>query len=136
MREMPAAAANFGDEHVGQVSEGQGAVDRVVIGDRHEVHAPALGQLVDLDRLGGAFRNFQRTLHSELGDVRGGGVHMQVGPTHLVHGTRITLQTGGSVKNEVTFCNDLVIAGMGLVGHGRTMPPCLCPALGSRIRSS
>ena len=40
----------LGDERVGQVVERQDPVDRVVIGDRHEVHPAALGQLVDLER--------------------------------------------------------------------------------------
>ena len=38
----------LGDEHVGQMRDRQRPVDRVVVGDRHEVHAPALGELVDL----------------------------------------------------------------------------------------
>ena len=37
-----------GEEDVGAVGDGQDAVDRVVVGDRHEVHPAALGQLVDL----------------------------------------------------------------------------------------
>ncbi len=41
----------LGDEHVGAVGDLQHAGDRVVVGDRHEVHPAALGQLVDL--LGG-----------------------------------------------------------------------------------
>ncbi len=40
----------LGDEHVGAIGDPQGAVDGVVIGDRDEVHAAALGQLVDLLR--------------------------------------------------------------------------------------
>ncbi len=49
---------------------------------------------------------------------------------------RITLQTEGLVKNEVTFCDDLVTVGMGSPGHRRTLRSCLCQALGPRIRSS
>src|SRR5215213_5970998 len=40
----------LGDEAVGAVRKPQSAADRVVIGDRHEVHPPPLGQLVDLLR--------------------------------------------------------------------------------------
>ena len=40
----------LGDEAVGTVGQLQATVDRVVIGDRHEVHAPSLGELVDLLR--------------------------------------------------------------------------------------
>ena len=38
----------LGDEHVGPVGELEHAVDRVVVGDRHEVHAPPLGERIDL----------------------------------------------------------------------------------------
>jgi hypothetical protein len=58
----------LGDERVVQVIERQRAVDRVVVGDRHEVHAPSLGQLIDLGRGGGAFGDAQRALDPELGD--------------------------------------------------------------------
>src|SRR6185503_14728237 len=35
-----------------RVEERLAAVDRLVVGDRHEVHPGALGALVDLDRIG------------------------------------------------------------------------------------
>ena len=38
----------LGDEAVGPAVELEAAVDRVVVGDRDEVHPTALGQLVDL----------------------------------------------------------------------------------------
>ena len=41
----------LGDEDVVAVGDLEAAVDRVVVGDRHEVHPPPLGELVDL--LGG-----------------------------------------------------------------------------------
>ena len=44
----------LGDEDVGKVGELQRAVDRVVIGDRHEVHPAPLGELIDLLGRGGA----------------------------------------------------------------------------------
>jgi hypothetical protein len=46
----------LGDEHVGELLEGEHAVDGVVIGDRHEIHPAALGQLVHLFGRGGALR--------------------------------------------------------------------------------
>jgi hypothetical protein len=58
----------LGDERVGQMIERQRAIDRVVVGDRHEVHASRLRQLVDLERGGGAFGDAQRALDPELGD--------------------------------------------------------------------
>ena len=36
------------DEHVGSIGDLEHAGDRVVVGDRHEVHAAALGQRIDL----------------------------------------------------------------------------------------
>ena len=44
----------LGDERIGKIDELEGSGDRVVIGDRHEVHPAALGQLVYLVRRGGA----------------------------------------------------------------------------------
>jgi len=38
----------LGDEHVAPVVYLQDTADGVVVGDRHEVHAPPLGELVDL----------------------------------------------------------------------------------------
>ncbi len=59
------------DEHVGPVGDLEHAGDRVVIGDRHEVHATTLGQLVDLLGRGGTLRQADGTLYSEPG-LRGG----------------------------------------------------------------
>ena len=42
------------DEDVGPVGDLQHPVDRVVIGDRHEIHTSALGERVDLFRRRGA----------------------------------------------------------------------------------
>ena len=60
----------LGDERVGQVIERQRAVDRVVVGDGHEVHPAVLGQRIDLERVRGALGNGQRALHPELGHGR------------------------------------------------------------------
>jgi hypothetical protein len=49
----------LGDEAVGTARELEAAVDRVVIGDRHEVHAAAFRQLIDLLRRGGALGQAQ-----------------------------------------------------------------------------
>jgi hypothetical protein len=46
----------FGDEHVRAVGDLECAGDRVVIGDRHEVHPAPLGEFVHLLRRGGALR--------------------------------------------------------------------------------
>jgi hypothetical protein len=70
----------LGDEHVGAVGDLKHAVDRVVVGDRDEVHAAPLGQRVDLLGRGGALGQPQRALDAELGDLRGGGVAVHVDP--------------------------------------------------------
>ena len=46
----------LGDEDVVAIGDLQATVDRVVVGDRHEVHAPPLGELIDLFRRSGALR--------------------------------------------------------------------------------
>ncbi len=56
----------LGDEHVGAVGDLEHARDRVVVCDRHEVHATALGQLVDLLRWRRALGQSDRALHAEL----------------------------------------------------------------------
>src|ERR1019366_7739974 len=68
------------DEHVWTARDREHAVDRVVIGDRDEVHAPALGQLVNLLRWGGTLRQTERPLYAELGDLRGGGMTVHIDP--------------------------------------------------------
>jgi len=71
----------LGDEGVVVAAgELQRAVDRVVVGDRHEVHPAALGELVHVLGRGRALRQAQRTLDTELGDHRCGGVAVQVDP--------------------------------------------------------
>ena len=53
------------DERAGQVGDRERAVDRVVVGDRHEVHAAALGELVDLVRRSRALGESERTLDAQ-----------------------------------------------------------------------
>jgi hypothetical protein len=72
------------DEGVGQVVDLQGAVDRVVVGDRHKVHPGLLGQLVHLGRLGRALGQRQRALDPELRARRRRRVHVHVGPAVLL----------------------------------------------------
>ncbi len=93
----------LGDEHVGAVGDLEHAVDRVVVGDRDEVHPAALGQLVDLLRRRRALRQSGRALHSELGLLRRGRVAMKVRSAYLrkprrshsltVHSRQIPLQS-------------------------------------------
>jgi hypothetical protein len=59
----------LGDEDVVAIGDLEAAVDRVVIGDRHEVHAAPLGELVDLLGRGSAFRQSQAALNAELADL-------------------------------------------------------------------
>jgi len=66
----------LGNEHVGAVSELQHAGDRVMVGDRHEVHAAALGQLIDLLRRCRTLGQTGRALHAELRLLRGRRVAM------------------------------------------------------------
>ena len=56
----------LGDEAVVAIGELQAALDRVVIGDRHEVHPAPLRELIDLLRRGGALRQSQRALYAQL----------------------------------------------------------------------
>ena len=70
----------LGDEHVGPVGDLEDARDRVVVGDRHEVHAAALGQLVDLLRRRRALGQPDGALHAELGLLRRGRVAVHVDP--------------------------------------------------------
>jgi hypothetical protein len=82
----------LGDEDVGPVGDLEDAVDGVVVGDRDEVHAAALGQGIDL--LGGrcALRQAERSLDAELGDLGRGGVAVQVRAA-VGHSYRFGLQT-------------------------------------------
>ena len=70
----------LGDEDVGAVGDLLDAGDRVVVGDRHEVHPATLGQLVDLFGRRGALGQAERALDPELRELRGGRVAVQVGP--------------------------------------------------------
>ncbi len=74
----------LGDEHVGALGDLQHAGDRVVIGDRHEVHPAPLGQLVDLLRRGRALGQPHRPLHPQARDLRGRGVAVHVHPRHAL----------------------------------------------------
>jgi hypothetical protein len=61
-----------------------------VIGDRHEVHPAALGELVDLLGRRRALGQAERAGDAELGDLGGGGVAVEIGPHG--HGPNIGLQ--------------------------------------------
>ena len=79
LRLAPEAGGQLlGDEHVGPVGDLQHAGDRVVIGDRHEVHPAALGQLVDLLGRRRALGQPERALDAELRELRRGRVAVQV----------------------------------------------------------
>ncbi len=101
----------LGDEHVGKVRKGKHPVDRVVVGDRDEVHAPALGELVDLAGLGGALGQCQGALNPQLRQLRRRRVHVHIDPARVriiavlfVHGHRIALENTVLVKFTILSC--------------------------------
>jgi hypothetical protein len=68
----------LGDEAIGTIGQLKATVDRVVVGDRDEVHAAPLCQRVDLLRRRRALGQPQRPLDAQLREVRSGGVAMHV----------------------------------------------------------
>src|SRR5262249_53312063 len=68
----------LGDEAVVTVRQLQAAVDRVVVGDRDEVHAAPLGELVDLLRGGRALGQAERSLDPEPRELRSGRMAVHV----------------------------------------------------------
>ena len=68
----------LGHEDVGPVGDLQHAGDRVVVGDRHEVHSAALGEGVDLLGRRGALGQAERALDAELRHLRRRRVAVQV----------------------------------------------------------
>lgn len=68
----------LGDEAVGTIGQLEATVDRVVVGDRDEVHPPPLGQLVDLLGRRRALGQSQRALDPEPRELRSGGMAMHV----------------------------------------------------------
>ena len=114
----------LGDERVGQVLDRQRAVDRVVIGDRHEVHPAALGELVDLNGsvAHSGICSERWTPSFEICEAEEWTCRSARLCSFMV--MRIPLQTRGSVKNEVMSCDVSVTAGMGSRGCGRTLPLC------------
>ena len=100
----------LGDEAVGPIGELEAAVDRVVVGDRDEVHPPPLGELVDLRGRGRALRQPERALDAQLREVRRGRVAMHVNAgSHRCSPCSIRLFThrvrhrcGGGVKRPIT----------------------------------
>ena len=83
----------LGHEDVVAVGDGERAIDRVVVGDRHEVHAAALGQRVDLFGRRRALGQAQRALHAEPAELRGGRVAVHVDPAHVAHRPAESLQS-------------------------------------------
>ena len=88
----------LGHEHVGAVRDLEHPGDRVVIGDRHEVHAAALGQGVDLLGRRGALRQAQRSLDAELGHLRRRRVAVQV----RTAGLHVSRESGADCRGFVT----------------------------------
>ena len=66
------------DEDVRQMGDFQGAVDGVVIRDGHMAHAPALGDLIELQRFGEAFRAADLLQYPLAGPFGVFGVNMNV----------------------------------------------------------
>jgi hypothetical protein len=87
----------LGDEDVGAIGDLLDPGDGVVIGDRHEVHPAALGQLVDLLWRRGALGQPERSLDPELGQLRGGRVAVQVDPAR---GANVHLVTADSPAKQ------------------------------------
>ena len=56
----------LGDEDVWAVCDIEDSRNRVVIGDRYEIHAASLGQGIDLFGRGGALRQADSSLDTEL----------------------------------------------------------------------
>jgi hypothetical protein len=98
----------LGDEHIGQIGELEHAGDGVVVGDRHEVHAPPLGELVDLLGWGGALGERERPLDAELGHLGRRGVAVQIHLDGIAGGARARQ---GSVR---IFQARTVLLGSGL----------------------
>jgi hypothetical protein len=69
-------------EEAGLADQMQGPLDRVVIGEGHEVHAPREGPLVDVARIGVAFPA-DVLQHGDLGAARVPGVDVQVAAHQL-----------------------------------------------------
>ncbi len=78
----------------------EGSVDRVVIGDRHEVHPAALGELVDLLRRRRALRQAECALHAQLGDGGGRRMAVQVDPAGRWRGHRCSLARGSLISSR------------------------------------
>jgi hypothetical protein len=68
----------LGDEAIGTAGQLEATVDRVVIGDRDEIHPPTLGQLVDLLGRRRALGQAERALNPQPRKLRGGGVAMHI----------------------------------------------------------
>jgi hypothetical protein len=68
------------DEDARVAGDLQDARDRVVVGDRHEVHAARQRELQDLPRRRRALGKSERSLDPELRQLRSGRVAVQVGP--------------------------------------------------------
>jgi hypothetical protein len=68
------------DEHARPVGDLQHPVDRVVVGDRHEVHPAPFGEGVDLLRRRRALRQPECALYAELRYLGGRRMAVQVGP--------------------------------------------------------
>ena len=90
----------LGDEDVGPVGDLQDPVDRVVIGDRHEIHTSALGERVDLFRRRRALGQAERALDAELRLLRRRGVAVQVRAAGL-HGAEHRARLQGLCDRSV-----------------------------------
>jgi hypothetical protein len=77
----------LGHEHAGAVGDLEDAGDRVVVGDRDEVHTAPLGELVDLLGGRGALGQPERPLDAEARLLRGGRVAVEIDPRDR-HGPR------------------------------------------------
>jgi hypothetical protein len=112
------------DKGVGAVGDRERTIDRVVVGDRYDVHPATLCQLIDL--LGGrrALGQAERSLDAQSRQGRGARVAVEVDPgchgcfvvtIRISHATKIRLQTA-------SFCDQSVNAWARLSGSSPRAP--------------
>jgi hypothetical protein len=99
----------LGHEHVRAVGDLEHAGDRVVVGDRDEVHAAPLGEVVDLLRGRGALGEPEGALDAEAGLLRRGRVAVEIDP-HDRHDPRFACKWATFVTRAQTSCYRIATA--------------------------
>ena len=90
----------FAQKHAGTIGDGQDALDRIVVGDGHEIHLRRTQRVVELDGVGHAFREAGPAKDPFRRAVAGAGMDVEVGFHQGDRGGEVSATVAGAQEAD------------------------------------